>query len=150
VVAVAGLAQTSRYTVRRGDTLTSIAARQHSSVDAIAYANGIADPDRIIEGQVLTIPDPASANASPAAVVAVQPGDTLTKISVRTGVPVDTLIAANGLPSPDHVYVGGVLLLAPRNTAPYAPLTRCTVAGAHFIMTGASAVPTPGGTRGPT
>ena len=59
-VAVAGLAQTSQYTVRRGDTLSSIAARQHSTIEAIAQANGIANPDRITEGQLPTIPDPAS------------------------------------------------------------------------------------------
>lgn len=133
VVAVAGLAQTNQYTVRRGDTLSSIAARQHTTVQALVQANGITNPDRIIEGQLLTVPDPASANASEVPMVAVQPGDTLTKISIRTGVPTATLIAANGLPSPYHVYTGGSLLLAVRNASAFAPLTRCPVAGARFM-----------------
>jgi len=132
-VALAGLAQTSQYTVRHGDTLSSIAARQHTTVDAIAQANGIANPDRIIEGQLLTIPDPANANAAATPRVVVQPGDTLTKISIRTGVPIDTLIAANGLPSPYNVYTGGSLLLAVRNSVAFAPLKRCPVAGARFM-----------------
>src|SRR3954452_13994595 len=132
-VAVAGLAQTNQYTVRRGDTLSSIAARQHTTVQALVQANGITNPDRIIEGQLLTVPDPASANASEVPMVAVQPGDTLTKISIRTGVPTATLIAANGLPSPYHVYTGGSLLLAVRNAPAFAPVRRCPVAGARSL-----------------
>ena len=132
-VAVAGLAQTSQYTVRRGDTLSSIAAKQRTSVDALVQANGIANPNRIIEGQLLTIPDPANANAPATPMVAVQPGDTLTKISNRTGVPLDTLIAANGLPSPYNVYTGGQLLLAVRNSASFPALAQCPVPGARFM-----------------
>ena len=61
IAAIAGMAQTGRYTVRRGDTLSSIALRQKRSVDALAQANGITDPNRIFAGQVLTIPDAGSA-----------------------------------------------------------------------------------------
>ena len=103
------------------------------SVEALAQANGITDPDRIVAGQTLLIPDDVSAPTPDVPIVVVQKGDTLSRISARTGVPIDTLIAANGLPSPYPVYDGGVLLLAPRNTAPYASLKRCPVAGAHFM-----------------
>jgi LysM repeat protein len=44
------------YVVRRGDTLYSIARRYHTTVAAIAWANGIANPHRIWVGQRLIIP----------------------------------------------------------------------------------------------
>jgi murein DD-endopeptidase MepM/ murein hydrolase activator NlpD len=128
------MAQTGRYTVRRGDTLSSIALRQKRSIDAVAQANGITDLDRIFAGQVLTIPDAGSSSTpSGSSIVVVRAGDTLTKIAARTGVPTATLIAANGLVSPYNVYIDGQLLLAVRNGAATAPLARCPVAGAKFM-----------------
>jgi len=44
------------YTVQRGDTLSSIAARHKSSVKDIQNANRIVDPTRIQVGQTLFIP----------------------------------------------------------------------------------------------
>ena len=44
------------YTVVAGDTLSIIANRFGTTVQALMAANGIADPDEIVEGQVLTIP----------------------------------------------------------------------------------------------
>jgi LysM repeat protein len=52
------------YTVVKGDTLAKIAARFGSSVQAIAVASGIADPNKIEVGQELLIP--TAAKASPA------------------------------------------------------------------------------------
>jgi LysM repeat protein len=44
------------HRVRVGETLTSIAYRYHTSIYAIAQANGIRNIDRIYAGQVLWIP----------------------------------------------------------------------------------------------
>jgi hypothetical protein len=44
------------YTVQQGDTLSLIAQRFGTTVQAIQAANGIADPNEIIVGQVLVIP----------------------------------------------------------------------------------------------
>lgn len=46
----------ANYTVQPGDTLTKIAARTGTTVDALAKANDIKDPDVIFAGQPLTIP----------------------------------------------------------------------------------------------
>lgn len=52
----------STYTIKAGDTLTSIARRFNVSIATIADTNGIDDPDVITAGDTLTIPDaPASA-----------------------------------------------------------------------------------------
>ena len=44
------------YTVQPGDTLAAIAARYGTTVAAISQANGIANPNEIEVGQVLTVP----------------------------------------------------------------------------------------------
>lgn len=48
--------RTANYTVRRGDTLASIAWRFSSTVGAITSRNGIANPNLIFTGQFLAIP----------------------------------------------------------------------------------------------
>lgn len=51
------------YTVKAGDTLTAIAKRYGTTVDALVLANGLKDPDRLAVGQRLTIPGgPATAS----------------------------------------------------------------------------------------
>ena len=143
LTAMAGLAQTGRYTVRRGDTLSSIASRNGTTVQALAFANGIRNPNFILIGQNLMIPGaPAQAPAAaPAAaksgsvsgIVVVQPGDTFAKLAARTGVPATTIMAANGLKPTSMLFAGGQLLLAPRNMGSGPPLARCPVASAHFM-----------------
>lgn len=53
------------YTVVKGDTLAKIAARFGSSVQAIAVASGILDPNKIEVGQELLIPMKAKETAGP-------------------------------------------------------------------------------------
>ena len=50
------VSETAAYVVAPGDTLSSIAARYHVSVGALAAANGIADPNLVTSGTHLTIP----------------------------------------------------------------------------------------------
>ena len=49
-------ASTTSYTVKQGDTLTSIADQFKTTPDAIQKANNISDPTSMQVGQVLTIP----------------------------------------------------------------------------------------------
>ena len=136
-----GTEATGRYTVRRGDTLAAIARAQHISVSAIAYANGIANPNRIRTGQVLTIPGGASGSRASTGlktfagtgIAVVQPGDTLARVAARAGVHPWTIAAANGLTRPYQLYVSGQLLLSVRNRASTSPLVRCPVRGARFM-----------------
>ena len=43
------------YTVKYGDTLSAIASKYGTTVDRLASANGIADPDKIYQGQRIII-----------------------------------------------------------------------------------------------
>ena len=45
------------YTIRWGDTLSSIAQRYHTTVAQIASANRIQNPNRIYAGEKIIIPE---------------------------------------------------------------------------------------------
>lgn len=97
------------YTVKPGDTLRGIAIARHSSTAAIAAANHITNPNKLSVGQVLRIPAAGGAAAKraprkatvPASRYAVRRGDTLSAISRRTGVPVQQLMRANKMTTPN-------------------------------------------------
>jgi LysM repeat protein len=115
------LAQT-RYTVQPGDTLTSIAARYGTTVDAIVAANNLPNRSTIYAGQSLIIPTGGTASqpAQPASgTYTVQPGDTLSGIAARYGTTVQALLQANGLTS-TTIRVGQVLRIVPPDAAPPA------------------------------
>jgi len=102
------------YVVQRGDTLFLISMRFGVSQSALMTANGITNPNLIFVGQSLTIPTagstvppPAPTSPPPASTpvptgggtYVVKSGDTLWSISVKFGVTVDDLKAANNLAS---------------------------------------------------
>jgi LysM repeat protein len=104
--------------VQRGQTLTAIAARYHTTVAALAAANGLRDPNRVLAGTVLQIPVPragpsATATTATGRVVTVAFGQTLTAIAARYGVPVAILASFNGISDPDHVLAGSRLTIPP-------------------------------------
>lgn len=90
------------YTVRPRDTLWAISQRYGVTVEAIAEANGIRDPNLIYPGQRLVIP-------AGYLLYTVRPGDTLWAISLRYGTTVSALAELNGIQNPNLIYVGEVL-----------------------------------------
>ena len=64
------------YVVRQGDTLTGIAERFGVSLEVLMRANGLSDPDRILVGQSLTIPQGELPVSTPAAAAPPLPTDT--------------------------------------------------------------------------
>jgi len=121
-VAEAAESSCTYYTVRRGDTMYSIARRYGSTVQAIAQANGIVNPSFIRVGQVLCIPS-APAPPPPSGVYyTVQRGDNLYRIARRFGVTVSAIVAANSIRNPSVIYAGQVLLIPPPGTVPPTPI----------------------------
>jgi LysM repeat protein len=109
-------ATTTTYTVRRGDTLYSIARRYGTTVEAIAAANGIANPSRIRVGQVLKISGGTGVPAPPSggSTYVVRRGDNLFRISLRYGISYVYLAQYNVIADPSRIYVGQVLRIPPR------------------------------------
>lgn len=54
----AGGGERDTYTVRSGDTLSAIARKLDTTVEALVEANDITDPDVIDVGQELKVPSP--------------------------------------------------------------------------------------------
>ena len=109
LAAGAGAASAATVTVQRGQTLTQIAAQLHTTVAALAAANGITNPDRVQAGAVLQVPGaPVTPNS---VMVVVGRGDTLTSIAAHYRTTVAAIAAANGITNPDRVFAGSRLRL---------------------------------------
>src|SRR4051812_18583708 len=63
LTALAQQGQTT-YVVQRGDNLTRLAERFHTTIAAIVAANGIANPNLILVGQILIIPGDSTVTPS--------------------------------------------------------------------------------------
>jgi len=105
------------HVVLPGDTLSSIAQRYGSTVEAIMSANGVTNPDLIYTGQRLVVPGATQAPTAPGPTSAigstyvVQWGDTLSGIALRHGVSIWALMQANGLSNARWIYVGQKLTI---------------------------------------
>jgi len=105
-------------TVEKGDSLSKIAKRYGTTVDALVRINGLCDANQIFVGQVVVLEDPESvADADAAgdrietAIVTVQPGDSLSKIAKRHDTTVEELMALNDIDDPNLLFVGQELLV---------------------------------------
>ncbi|GAB4419661.1 MAG: hypothetical protein Kow00106_15940 [Anaerolineae bacterium] len=106
------------YTVVRGDTLSSIAARFNTTVAVLAQLNGLVNPNLIYAGQQLRVPGvaqpvptpipPTQVPTQPTTHV-VQAGENLFRIALRYGVTVDQLARYNGIYNPNLIFAGQVL-----------------------------------------
>ena len=107
VVAQVASAATLRHKVGRNETVSSIARRYGVSESAIMHANGLTarSARRLRVGQTLQIPGGtapsrvAAASPAPSVTHKVRSGESLSTIAKRYGVPVESVMSANGLNS---------------------------------------------------
>ncbi len=135
----------AQHRVRRGDTLSKIAARYDTSASAIAQANGLSTRSMLRAGDTLVIPQggrspgkvreessPARTAASSSrsrrqsagdsGVYVVERGDTLSTIAAANGTSPQALAEANGLSLRSKIRPGQRLALPGRESEP-APKT---------------------------
>ncbi len=103
--------KTISYTVKKGDTLWSIARKYNVRVSTLASYNGISNLNRLKIGQRLKIPQgSAKYKSSPKKVsylyYTVKKGDTLWSISKRFNVSLRTLMGLNGLSEKSILRIG--------------------------------------------
>lgn len=93
------------YTVKRGDTLSKIAAKYNTTINTIAELNGIANINLIYPGQTLKIKE----DMKGVKYYTVKAGDTLTKIAITYNTTVDAIAHTNGIKDKNKIYAGQVL-----------------------------------------
>lgn len=127
------------HVVQAGETLNSIARMYGLSIESIAAANGLANPNFIYSGQHLAIP--GGSDGPPANPVGgytahvVQPGETLSFIASYYGTTVYALIEANDIYNPDQIYVGQRLTI-PGQTGSQPPATNAPAKSRHVVQAG--------------
>ncbi|MDR1419654.1 MAG: M23 family metallopeptidase [Treponema sp.] len=94
----------SSYKVRRGDSVSKIAAVHGISMDAVIACNGITNARRLREGQTLRIPNMDGIPYT------VKNGDSLSKISAAFRAPLEAILDANDIES-DDISQGTVIFI---------------------------------------
>ncbi|OEH86657.1 peptidase M14 [Desulfuribacillus stibiiarsenatis] len=103
----------TRYVVQRGDTLFRIARQRSMNVEALIAANPqLQDPNRIVPGQVIYVPNQMLRQ------YVIQPGDTMYIIARRLNIPLNLILQANPQVDPQRLQVGQIIYI------PDAPATR--------------------------
>jgi len=105
------------YTVKAGDTLSSIAVAFNTSMAAIQLLNGLDDARIVRVGQVLKLPaGKLHPDESPWwFIYIVQPGETLGDIAVKFRVRLDDLRRVNEITNPALVRAGQRLIIPARS-----------------------------------
>jgi LysM repeat protein len=163
------------HTVQPGENLTRIALKYGTTVQAIAQANNITNPNLILVGQVLIIPSsavpvptatpvpvgtgtpapvatatpvPAPPPSPPGEIVyVVQAGDNLFRISLKYNLLTSIVAAYNGIANPNLIYVGQKIRI-PTGAAAVVPVA--TPAPVSTQAATQVATPLPAGTPAPT
>ncbi|MES1167168.1 MAG: LysM peptidoglycan-binding domain-containing protein, partial [Pseudomonadota bacterium] len=130
------------YTVASGDSLWTLAKKNHLTIAELLTANNLKADARLKPGQKLIIPANSGgpSSATPAsdgtAVYRVMPGDKLSVIAQRAGTTTAVLKQLNGLKS-DTVFAGRDLKLPPgtvmHDTAPSDPAAPAAKAGGDSV-----------------
>jgi LysM repeat protein len=106
------------HVVSPGETLSEIAHRYETTVEALAEANHLGDPDLIVAGQRLRVPR----RAAVVSVHVVRRGETLSQIAARYGTTVGALARANRIHDVDLIVTGTELRVRPGGAAQPSPV----------------------------
>jgi LysM repeat protein len=104
----------SSITIHRGDTLSGLAARYHTTVAKLVQVNRLpGNGNLIIAGETLKVPGSRSSSSTTSARRAhrVVAGDTLSGIAHRFGVSMTSIAKANHLSSPYIIRLGATLAI---------------------------------------
>ncbi|KRN07388.1 hypothetical protein FD15_GL002335 [Liquorilactobacillus sucicola DSM 21376 = JCM 15457] len=140
----------STYTVRSGDTLSSIARTHDTTINNLASLNNISNPNYIYVGQELRVSNSVSnsssnKNSATAHVdngsYTVKSGDTLSSIARTFSTSVNTLASLNNISNANYIYVGQKLAVSnsaksSETVAESAKETSNNISGTYTVKSG--------------
>ena len=106
------------HVVQKNETLGGIANRYGVSVKTLQLVNGMANPNHLVVGKKLIVPD-GSVKEAPHVVKA---GESLGVIAVRYGVSATKLAGYNGITKPNLIRVGQKIMIPLGKFTPSPPL----------------------------
>ena len=139
------------YTVKSGDTLSSIASSHNTTTAALTSLNSLANPNLIYVGQVLKLANTTTASTSSTSSAAstsssamtytVKSGDPLSSIASSYNTTTSTLTSLNNLSNPNLIYVGQVLKVAGSSTSvststSSSSASQATTSGTYTVKAG--------------
>ena len=92
------------HVVQRGETLWRISQRYGAEINQIAWANLMENPDVLVTGEALVIPEPYREYI-------VMPGDQLWQIAQAYGITVEALAEYNQIENPSLIFPGQMIRL---------------------------------------
>jgi len=92
------------HVIRTNDTLWNIARQYGADIEQIILLNDLQDPNTLVVGQAIVIPDPLREYV-------VKPGDVLWQIAARYSVSVQDLSAYNQITNPSLIFPGQLLFM---------------------------------------
>lgn len=135
----------STYTVKSGDTLSSIATSHNTTYEKLATLNNLTNPNLIYVGQTLKLANSSSSPAKTSTTTkatttqgtyTVKSGDTLSGIASAHGTSYEALAKVNGISNPNMIYVGQTLKLSGTTTSNVTTKTSTTASGAYTVTSG--------------
>lgn len=105
--------QTVKHTVKKGETLSAIARKHHTTITKVRKANGLKKGDTLKYGKVLNVPTNVSTSNTKTATKSekyvIKRGDTLSSIARKHHTTITKIRKANGLKKSEIIKVGKVL-----------------------------------------
>ncbi|MBS4174861.1 LysM peptidoglycan-binding domain-containing protein [Bacillus sp. FJAT-49736] len=87
------------HVVKSGDSIWEISRQYGVSANRMIQINGLENPNRVVVGQALLIPEPYFRYR-------VRPGDTIAKIANQFGTSINEIMQINHLTNPSNIYQG--------------------------------------------
>ena len=136
-VSVKASAQTTKHTIKhtvqKGESLSTIARKHHTSITKIRSANGLKKNEIIRYGKVLKIPTNVYVSQKKQIATnkhVIKKGDTLSGIALKHNTSVKKIREANGLKKSDPLKIGKVLKVPTKshaaNRIPTSPISKST------------------------